>query len=452
MGARSRTGFTLVELLVAVAIIALLMTLMLCAIQQVTAYVGMAQCLAEIRQLEDACERFKQHYGRFPPSLIRLREPGNYHVHPDDPSFNLLDLYSKDYLEAIFRGIRLTDGHDWNGDGQIDSAGSQEGVAGYILQGHECLVYFLGGLPKRLSSSEVTVIGFYPAKDRPTAQDPPGSTIQRPRVSFFEFDRTRLVMEHGSHEPFPGSTFWPIGSPDYIGQMNVSVSYLDRWGTPYAYFLAGDHGRKLYLDNYYGTPACHGYVGPHCEKDVDGRDNDRDTPATYPNWPTSQQQLVCIQHTLIDDLNDCPAICWDRFIPYFEANGLPSPKTQQQSGGAPVWPRDALPAIDHYPIAIYWVPHTPPLPPSLRGNRMPPCPAYPFSWHDLPPPGTKFHNPKTFQIISAGRDGKFGVGGPCPLPNPGANDLPGEQGKDYWEHDRDNLTNFFRNKLELFGK
>jgi hypothetical protein len=66
--------------------------------------------------------------------------------------------------------------------------------------------------------------------------------------------------------------------------------------------------------------------------------------------------------------------------------------------------------------------------------------------------GTRFHNPKTFQIISAGPDGKFGVGGPCPLPHPAANDLPGEEGKDWWDGDRDNVTNFSGGKLGNFRK
>ena len=68
--ARGRGGFTLIELLVAVAVIALLIGLLLPAIQSAREAARRAQCLNNLRQIVQATHSFESTWGGFPPSTF----------------------------------------------------------------------------------------------------------------------------------------------------------------------------------------------------------------------------------------------------------------------------------------------------------------------------------------------------------------------------------------------
>lgn len=207
------------------------MGLILVASSAIWGRVTDARTLAEIRALSDACEAFKQRYGRYPPSRIVLKEKGEYDVRPgvgfvEGGQPGDVEPYDAKELKAIFSGIDLDlythsggrDFHDWNGNGVADDEA-------FHLKGYQCLVYFLGGIPRRDPTTAVAMpSGFNPDKAYPTRTSP-GARRDGP---FFEFDPKRLF-------PAPNQG---QGSPNSNTPHSFDI-YLDTHGMPYAYYRAG---------------------------------------------------------------------------------------------------------------------------------------------------------------------------------------------------------------------
>ncbi len=238
-----RPGFTMVELLVVIVILALLMALLLPAIQGAIKTARNAAVSAEINQLAQALADFKNRYGDYPPSRMLLCEDGFWRAPGTSPASSTSDtditnaalvqrsisfmrkFWPRVAVTATGPAIYTTAGGNWldfNGNGTLDLP--------YILEGHECLVFFLGGIP---TTGGVSGFAKNPSNPFLSSTAALGANRQPP---LFEFDAGRLMLD-------------PTAQSNPNRQLAQIPGYYDSFKTNrfYAYFSA--YGGNAYDPN-----------------------------------------------------------------------------------------------------------------------------------------------------------------------------------------------------------
>jgi prepilin-type N-terminal cleavage/methylation domain-containing protein len=230
---RERGGFTLIELLVIITIIAILLSLLIVAISRALSTGKQAQAQADIRQLDPSIENFKAKMNvPYIPSRIRVCERFSYYATPTPAILGgpLLDQDSIEYLQRLFPRIDVAGwtniGIDWNGDGVINPA---NGGGDVILEGDQCLVFFLGGIPLNAAGVPLSCQGFSTNPANPAA-----ATTDRmgPFYEGFTAGRLARILTASSNprrSPFFFSLLDSYSQGDGFGNIVGQ-------GAPYAYF------------------------------------------------------------------------------------------------------------------------------------------------------------------------------------------------------------------------
>ena len=256
--ARLSRGFTLIELVIVIAIIALLIALLFPAINGVMSSARVAQVKTEMSGLEGAVASFKLEYGKEPPSFIDLRvdpavsegdvQAGNGRFFTPGTMATLRGMFGTSISEgSMLRSLYNAGAYDTD----PDPANYAYDGTFPVLRGAECLVFFLGGLPSEGGSKDLA--GFSknprdPFNIAPSAAPAdPGSRTP----PFFEFDASRLKR--------PDEV---SGPPDFFRGF-VYLDAIPEQTTPL--MLASSEGGRGYLDwhvQYFPLADLRGTVDP----------------------------------------------------------------------------------------------------------------------------------------------------------------------------------------------
>jgi prepilin-type N-terminal cleavage/methylation domain-containing protein len=270
----TRPAFTLIELLVVIIVLAILIGLLLPVINAALNTAKEAAVQAEVNSIAQALASFKSQYGDYPPSRVLLAENGFYPVNDGtslgvgDITLGALAQRSLISMRKFFpRVIFSTTGippqilnnanywYDFNGNGIKPASSGGTDANHYILEGHECLVFFLGGIPNQdPNSGAFGLNGFGKDPSNPftnnLASDPNYAGAQNPMYSnnrqapFYEFNAGRLYADPNN---LSNAGINP-GIPGYYDSLGAGPPSLGSGSVNFLVYFSG-YGNGIYDPN-----------------------------------------------------------------------------------------------------------------------------------------------------------------------------------------------------------
>jgi general secretion pathway protein G len=257
--------------LVVIVVLAILVGLLLPVIAGALRTAKNAAAQSEINLMAQALANFKAAYGDYPPSRVILYENGYFpmlnnnppHVNNDPNDITLTQLQQRSViaLRKFFPKVAFsTSGgpppqinynpgtgagfwYDFNGNGKMDGP--------YILQGDECLVFFLGGIPLQdPNTGAFGMTGFGKDRVNPFSNSIIGSGMYSAnrQPPSFEFNAGRLFLDPSNPSVSLNGLSFP-GIPAYYDNLGGSPPPLPGPGVVppstmnfYVYFSAYGNG------------------------------------------------------------------------------------------------------------------------------------------------------------------------------------------------------------------
>lgn len=212
---RSRFGFSLIELLAVIVVIAILIGLLIPAVQSVRANAKKVEVRTEISTIQASIAKFREELSMDPPSSLIIYEDGSDWAVPANAA-NPAVRRSRAFIRQLFPNYDFTLDRDINADGDRTDT--------FALVGAECLVFFLGGAPTWIDANSnglkdpdeevVLISGFSKNPANPFAPLPASGERRNRLGPYFDFNQGRLLPSpttghnnlHAYLDPLPSQT------------------------------------------------------------------------------------------------------------------------------------------------------------------------------------------------------------------------------------------------------
>jgi prepilin-type N-terminal cleavage/methylation domain-containing protein len=210
---RGRRGFTLIELLVVIAIIAVLIGLLLPAVQKVREASNRMSCQNNLKQIAIAAHNYNSTYGKLPPGFTGDQSPPGANPlfsgagKEQGPYVGVLT-YLLPYVEQdnVFKNLNIV---------------SLDPRFGYPNAGQVCVPWWsdpriaVGTVPNNLTAAQTRIKIYVCPSDNPYE-----SATSSPLLSFAEWNQMPCVPHYGGHRApgdQAGTVYDDCGRSNYVG-------------------------------------------------------------------------------------------------------------------------------------------------------------------------------------------------------------------------------------------